>query len=330
MRNRKTIFLLIATSMCCLLAIVPILMSYSLSGPVKVLQRQDYKGWNDAIVMSNGIVEVVIVPSISRVMQFRFIDDADGPFWNNPELEGQYVEDSAWLSHPGSYGGDKIWPAPQSDWSWPPPPDMDNGHCDYRVLDDMSVELSSPVSRSQGVLLTRRISLSPDKAEMHIESSFRKVEGEPSTVSVWTITQAKQPLALYMELAKLRVFKDGYLAMQGDSAKNVRVENGLLRLLPDASQNQKIGNDGSRILWVGEDDMLMMEMPRKNAVYPDNGCSMELYTNAAPLEYVELETLSPLARLSVGDTLQETTTYTLFKRKSENADQDAKEALGVK
>ena len=50
------------------------------------------------------------------------------------------------------------------------------------------------------------------------------------------------------------------------------------------------------------------------AKYPDDGCSAEVYTNADPLAYVELELLGPLARLEVGGKLERVSCYTLVRR----------------
>ena len=57
----------------------------------KVTVRQaEYNGWKDAIILSNGKVEAVIVPSIGRVMQFRFVGE-DGVFWENSAVAGKPV-----------------------------------------------------------------------------------------------------------------------------------------------------------------------------------------------------------------------------------------------
>jgi hypothetical protein len=60
--------------------------------------------------------------------------------------------------------------------------------------------------------------------------------------------------------------------------------------------------------------------------YPDGGCVTQIYTNPNPLQYVELETLGPLATLSAGDQVERTTVYRLMPRTT--ADPDA-EALNI-
>jgi hypothetical protein len=49
------------------------------------------------------------------------------------------------------------------------------------------------------------------------------------------------------------------------------------------------------------------------ATYPDQVCSAEIYTNADPLRYVELEMLGPLITMKVGDRVDRTSTSTLTR-----------------
>jgi putative NADH-flavin reductase len=56
-----------------------------------------------------------------------------------------------------------------------------------------------------------------------------------------------------------------------------------------------------------------IDSPRvPKASYPDNNSSAEIYTNLDPKAYVELEFLSPLKTLRVGQKMDLTTTYTLI------------------
>src|SRR5256885_1844661 len=77
---------------------------------------EPHHGWPDALVLSNGKVEVVVVPAIGRIMQFRFAGE-DGVFWENSALFGKVHEPKprAWIN----FGGDKTWPAPEAAWPKP-------------------------------------------------------------------------------------------------------------------------------------------------------------------------------------------------------------------
>src|SRR5512134_3694258 len=53
------------------------------------VRKVTYDGWPNSLLMSNGVVEVVIVPAIGRVMQFRFVGEETGAFWENRALDGK-------------------------------------------------------------------------------------------------------------------------------------------------------------------------------------------------------------------------------------------------
>src|SRR4051812_30063639 len=98
-------------------------------GAVRI-ERAAYNGWAEAFTISNGRVEAVIVPAVGRVMQFRFVGEKEGPFWENHALDGKNPDSQSaeWIN----FGGDKTWPSPQSDWAkitgraWPPPKAFDS------------------------------------------------------------------------------------------------------------------------------------------------------------------------------------------------------------
>ena len=153
--------------------------------PKVTVQQIEYHGWKDALGISNGQVEAIIVPSIGRVMQFRFVGE-EGVFWENPAVAGKPVNPAAkdW----SNFGGDKPWPAPQADWpkitprAWPPPVGFDASVWEAKVNGDF-VELISPVDPQYGIRAIRRIKLDPSRPAMTITTVFEKVKGDPRTVA---------------------------------------------------------------------------------------------------------------------------------------------------
>ncbi len=76
--------------------------------------------------------------------------------------------------------------------------------------------------------------------------------------------------------------------------------------------------------------MCLIAAPRvPGAEYPDRGASAEVYTNADPKKYVELETLGPLAVMRPGDQIARVNTYTLLRRTTPDPDADARKVLGL-
>ena len=71
------------------------------------ISRRTYHGWPESFVINNGKVEIIVVPTIGRVMQFQFVDEP-GVFWENPATYGLKPDPQSpeW----GNFGGDKSWP----------------------------------------------------------------------------------------------------------------------------------------------------------------------------------------------------------------------------
>ena len=74
----------------------------------------NYHSWANSVTINNGLVEAVIVPTIGRVQQFRFLGDTNNAFWEDPTLYGQSPSTNSYKG----FGGNKAWPAPQYGWGW--------------------------------------------------------------------------------------------------------------------------------------------------------------------------------------------------------------------
>lgn len=299
--------------------------------PPSSVTHINYQGWSDAILLSNGLVEAVIVPVVGRVMQFRFAGSPDGPFWENAALRGQ-------RPRPGSedwanFGGDKAWPAPQTDWKrlalrdWPPPESFD-GLPMKVVIDGPTVTLIAPEDPGFGMRVRRRIELAPDRPVMVITTSFEKTKGPPLETGVWVITQLKDPVAVYAPLPDSAPAGAGYIRQSEDLPAKLKQNNGLLSLMRDPQKNHKIGALAGTLVWVGPSELVRIDSALvPGGRYPDDGCSAEVYTNADPLAYVELELLGPLTRLATGERTERVSSYTLARRADSDPEADARRLL---
>jgi len=290
-----------------------------------------YFGWERSWTLRNGKVEAIVVPTIGRVMQFRFVGKP-GPFWEDPSLRGKSPDPAS--SEWGNFGGDKTWPSPQADWEkvtgrgWPPPVAFDSMPVETSVRRDALV-LHSPVDPHFGIRTERVIRLLPDAAVLSIVTTYEKVSGKPITAGVWIITQLEEPVTAFARLPAASLFPDGYNRQSGDVLPaNLKVEDRLLALTRDPARSTKIGTDGDALLWVGAQQMLLIESPRiPGATYPDQQSSAEIYTNPNPKTYVELEMLGPVYTLSPGDRISQTNTYTLIARSQTDPVSDARRVL---
>ncbi|MBU6398768.1 MAG: DUF4380 domain-containing protein [Verrucomicrobia bacterium] len=292
--------------------------------------RAPYHGWPDAIVLRNAQAEVVIVPAIGRVMQFRFLGQA-GPLWENRDLDGRPPNPRA--TEWGNFGGDKTWPAPQAEWprltgrAWPPPPAFDSMPVQATVKFGV-VTLVSPVDPFYGIRTHRRIELHPKKPVLTITTTYEKVAGLASRVSIWTITQLKDPVGAYLPVPEPSRFRAGYDPQSAEPPPSLKVDNGLISLTRDPRRSHKIGSDATTLLWVGDRSMLRIDTKRaRGGEYPDRGCSAEIYTNGGGAAYVELEMVGPLHTLRFGESCRQTSTYTLLHRSVQDPEAEARKVL---
>jgi hypothetical protein len=291
------------------------MLAKAVSGQHGIFMRINYHGWPDAILLSNGVVEAVIVPAIGRVMQFRFAGELEGPFWENDKLLGKKPEADS--TNWANFGGDKAWPAPQTNWpqiisrGWPPPHGFD-GMPMEAVAEGSAVILVSPVDPDFGIRVRRRIELQPGLPVMTTTTRYEKISGPSVEVGVWVITQAKDPVAVYAILPETTHSDAAYVRQSDELPVNFKLENNLIALTRDPKKNHKVGTMAGTLVWVGRTELLRIDSALvPGGKYPDGGSSAEIYTNANPLAYVELEMLGPLASMATGDKIERLSTYTL-------------------
>jgi hypothetical protein len=287
-------------------------------GQQGAFMRVNYRGWPEAMLLRNGVVEAVIVPAIGRVMQFRFAGELEGPFWENDQLLGALPDSTSadW----GNFGGDKAWPAPQANWpkiisrGWPPPRGFD-GRPMEAVVEGRAVILISPVDADYGIRVRRRIELQPDQPVMTITTRYEKISGPPVEAGVWVITQVKEPVAVYAIRSEIARSDAGYVRQSDELPAHFRLDGALVALTRDPQKSHKIGIMAGTLVWVGRTEVLRIDSVLvPGGRYPDGGSSAEIYTNPDPLAYVELEILGPLAPLVVGDKIERVSTYRLQRR----------------
>lgn len=303
----------------------------ALPASTATVSKTAYHGWNEAVIISNGMVEAVIVPAVGRIMQFRFAGEKDGPFWENRALDGRNPnsQSSEWIN----FGGDKTWPAPQGDWEkmtgrgWPPPQAFDSMPVRVSTTKDILI-LRSPVDPHYGIATERRISLARNSAEMSVDTLYRKVVGPPVQASVWVITQLKDPERMFMPLppepktGPRLFFPDGYTLQSKVAPADLVITNDLLSCTRSPRDASKIGSDASHLIWCNDQYIIDISSRRGGRLghasgYPDNGSSAEIYTNPDPNKYIEFELLGTLATMKKGDTISRAQTYRLYHRNKE-------------
>jgi hypothetical protein len=292
--------------------------------------RTFWHGWPGCYLIANDSVEAIVVPAIGRVMQLRLKGEIEGPLWENRALDGQQSEPASteWIN----FGGDKSWPAPQTDWplhqgrEWPPPPGFDSGPVEA-VAGERGVVLTSHAEPDYGIQVTRQVELDAEQPVMRIRTEFRKLLGPPVTVGVWSITQLQDPERVFIPLREESKMRGGFIRLIEAEPEGLRIEGGLLSLVRHKIEPIKIGTDASSMVWVGSAAVLRIDAEEGPGEYPDGGSVAQVYTNPDPVPYVELETQGPLATMSAGDRIERTTTYTIMARSTADAEAEARKIL---
>ena len=285
----------------------------------------EYHGWPGSYLISNGVAEVIVVPAIGRVMQFRMAGNEAGVFWENRLLDGQLpaAPEVEWTN----FGGDKPWPAPQDEWGkvtgrpWPPPLAFDSMALEATV-EGRELVLSSSVDPDYGIRTVRHVSLHPTKARLAIRTAYHKVSGPAVKTGVWIITQLHDPERVFALLPEELKRAPGFYQMQGPAPYDFEHSGRLISLKRDPANNLKIGAEGNTLLWIGKEYVLRID-------HDSSAGATSIYTNMDPLRYVELETEGPLMELNSGDCVEMTSMYQLMRRTTLDVRAEAHRALGL-
>ncbi len=280
-----------------------------------IIEQINFRGWENAYRISNGIVSLVVVPSIGgRIMSYEL--GAQQFFYINPELEGQLFTYEQHIERGPygwkNYGGDKTWPAPQG-WperdKWPGPPDpvLDGGP--FTVLaHGVANGIASITMRSQpdpytSTQITLRLSLGANTSAAHLHIEMQNISDEPVRWSVWDVAQLDCTIygdkprpdpacTVYLPLHSNSQFAQGYHLLYGpaDNPTWRREDNLLL-----ASYRGQIGK-------VGVDKASWLGFTRQTAAgtyafterfsytygesYPDDGVNAECWSNGPSEEQV--------------------------------------------
>jgi hypothetical protein len=289
-----------------------------------------HHGW-DAFLIGNGLVEAVIVPAVNRIMQFRFVGGPD-VFWENRRMDGKLPDAASdrWCN----FGGDKAWPAPQSDWQkatgrdWPPPVGFDATPAEAGIADD-TVILTSAVDPDYGIRVARTIALQPGQPRMTVTTEYQKVSGGPARVGVWIVTQLRDPQRAFMVHNGSSRLPGGYVQIKPDPPMGLDLRDGLVSLTRAHYHEAQIASDASDLLWMDQETALLIHSPRTEGEYPNRGSSAVIFTAKDPFPYVELETFGPLQVLEAGALVRNTNSYTLFRRSESDVFAEARKLSRV-
>ena len=290
----------------------------------------NFDGWANAYKISNGIVDVVVVPSIGRIMSYSFTGHPEtSPIWVNPDEMGKGAGDG-WRN----FGGDKIWPAPQGDWgkhmhqdrNWPPDPAIDPGAFTISRIDS-GVRLTGSPSRAFAISINREIVLRPGTSQVSITDSFvRSADASGGAddlpLGIWSVTQTKGDETADLPFdPKSTAVAGGFVGIdEGTPNPSFRGTNwtiGAHDLWVNAKglkRGNKVGVDDTLGVVTDTDSHGVVFTEKFDYVpggpYLDCGTDAQVYANDNPM-YIEIEAHSAGRTLKAGESMSRTVTWDL-------------------
>lgn len=281
------------------------------------VSRVDYNGWQGAYKMTNGTVELVFVPQIGRVMRYGYVGGAN-VLWNNTELSGKTTDLTSKTKEWLNYGGDKLWVSPQSVWNWPPDLALDSGTQQVQILPDNHLLTTGMKSKAYGVQYQREIILAETGAGVTFKNTLTNSSAAPVEWGIWEVTQVNDPTELNLPLYKGGKFPTGYYNFKdADPGPGcMKLGNYFATVTRSTTKSSKIGSDSPLGFILADVQGVKFRVMAKkigSTTYPDEGCSLELYTNPDPLKYAEMELMAPVEKVAPGKQTHYETKWSLEK-----------------
>lgn len=287
---------------------IPVLVvfvsSLSLNAAVNV-EKTSYKGWQNCYRVSNGQIELIVTGDVGpRIIRFGFVGGQN----LFKEFADQMGKSGEATFQPR--GGDRVWKAPEDPAaSW--------------AADNTPVAITptatgliarAPVEPLTSLQKEIEVSMSASTNEVTVTHRITNRSLFPLEFAAWALTmmapngleivsfpprghhpanlEPTNPLTIwaYTNLVDPRwKFTRKYLTLRQD---------------PNNPDPQKIGtfspNTWAAYLLQGE-VFIKRAVADPSKTYPDFGCSLETFTNN---DFVEIETLSPMAKVPPGKTIE--------------------------
>ena len=264
-----------------------------------------FHGWTNNLRLTNGVVELIVTLDVGpRILVYRKCGGFN-PLNVYGDQTGTTGE-SVWRNR----GGHRLWIAPEDNVKTYFP---DNAPVAWEKLGELGVRLRPPPETSNGIQKEMDITLAPTGSAVTIVHRLIRLEAAPVRLAPWALTvmaaggiavvpqpeMGQHPRDLlpnrnlvlwpYTDMSDPRWrFGRKYILLRQNSA-GVPTKIGL------SHQPGCCGYLAGGVFFVKRYPW------NPTAVYPDNGCNFEMFSNA---RMVELESLGPLAHLHGQQTLE--------------------------
>ena len=284
------------------------------AGAAVRVEKTEYAGWKNCYRVTNGEVELIVTGDVGpRSIRFA-LGGGQNLFKEFPEQLGKTGEEKFQLR-----GGDRVWKAPEDPIAtWAP----DNVAVEIQVTSTglIAREPVEPLTKLQKEI---EVSMAASGTSVKVSHRITNHSLFPLEFASWALTMMAQggvaitgfpprgthpinlaatnPLVMwaYTNLADPRwKFTKKYLTLRQD---------------PSNSEAQKLGMfnpDTWAAYLLHEEAFIKRTKADVSKTYPDFGCSFETFTNN---DFLEVETLGPLTKLSPGKTVEHVEHWALFR-----------------
>lgn len=281
------------------------------------LEKTEYGGWPNCILLSNGKAELVVTTDVGpRIIRFGFPGKTN-LLKEYPDQLGKTGGDE-WRI----YGGHRLWHAPEA---MPRTYSPDNGPVKHEWNGE-TLRLTQPTEPSTGIQKQLEITMDADEAQATILHRLINRNAWEVTLAPWALTVMTPggrlviPQEPYIPHAnKLLPARPMVLWHYTDMA-DARWTWGAkyIQLRQDASAKdpEKVGvfNAQGWLAYTLDDNVFIKRFtPKPGLPHPDMGCNAETYTNA---DMLEAETVGPLTALKPdGGAVEHVERWYLFEAK---------------
>jgi hypothetical protein len=275
------------------------------------MERVAYGGWPNCYRLVSDDLELVVTGDVGpRIIRLGFVGK-ENEFAEFPEDMGQ-VGGAEWRL----YGGHRFWHSPEhKERTYYP----DNEPVAI-TSEGPTMRVVQPRETATGIQKELAITL-VERGQATVRHCLRNRGLWPVELAPWALS-VMAPGGIGIVPQPTAAHPDGLLPNRtlmlwpySNMADNRHLWGSRLILLRQDALAQtptKLGlsaNDGWAAYLRGDHLFLKLFDYVEGAVYPDNGCSVEIYTNS---DMLELETLAPLQRLDPGGAVEHLERWFLF------------------
>lgn len=293
---------------------------------VTVKEIESYKDFGRVVSISNGVIKAYVTVDIGpRIIYFGFEngqnimrdDRASFGSLTDEKFETFFGKGKKWEN----LGGHRIWLSPES---YPETYYPDDAPVSYAKTDFGAVFTPNPETEN-GVAKTLEIKMDPDDSNMQVIMTAKNISEKPLDFAIWglTVSALGGNLIIPMNdnntgLLSNRIISVWPYTDMSDSRIYWGKKYVTLRQESTADTAIKLGfdlNKGSVYYCLGDDVFTKSyDTNHPDGKYPDGGCSFETYTCN---NFTEVESLSELKTVAVGQTVSNTEHWSLCKKPCE-------------